>query len=46
MVWQLRDVSPHDVEELVRLDDASSTARAEPTFPMADVVAAATERNS
>lgn len=45
MEWQLRDVSPHDVENLVRLDDASSTAHQEPTFPMAEVVAAVTDRN-
>lgn len=45
MKWQLRDVSPHDVEELVRLDDASSTAHQEPTFPMAEVVTAVTDRN-
>lgn len=45
MDWQLRDVSSHDVEDLVRLDDASSTAHEQPAFPMAEVVSAVTDRN-
>lgn len=42
--WQLRDVSPHDVETLVRLDGASSTAHQEPALPMAEVLAAVIDR--
>ena len=43
--WQLRDFAPSDLEELVRLDDASSTARQRPVFALADVVAAVSARN-
>lgn len=43
--WHLRDVAPADLEDLVRLDDASSTAHQDPAFTMAEVVAAITSRN-
>ncbi len=45
MDWHLRDVSPTDLEDLVRLDDASSTAHQEPAFTMSEVVGAIAERN-
>lgn len=45
MEWHLRDVAPPDLEDLVRLDDASSTAHEDPAFSMAEVVAAITDRN-
>lgn len=45
MPWLLRDVAPTDLEDLVRLDDASSTAHQDPAFPMAEVVSAITGRN-
>lgn len=43
--WQLRDFAASDLEELVHLDDASSTARQRPVFALADVVAAVSARN-
>lgn len=45
MDWHLRDAAPTDLEDLVRLDDASSTAHVDPAFPMAEVVAAIAERH-
>jgi len=43
--WQLRDFVPSDLEALVRLDDASSTAHQSPVFALSDVVAALSARN-
>jgi len=43
--WQLRDFVPSDLEELVRLDDASSTAHQAPVFALSDVVSAVSARN-
>jgi len=43
--WQLRGVVPEDLEDLVRLDDASSTTHELPVFPLADVVSATTSRH-
>ncbi len=45
MDWHLRDAAPTDLEDLVRLDDASSTAHVDPAFPMAEVVSAIAERH-
>lgn len=45
MEWHLRDVAPTDLEDLVRLDDVSSTAHQDPAFSMAEVVAAVTDRH-
>lgn len=45
MEWLLREASPQDVEDLVRLDDASSTAHEDPAFTMAEVVSAVTDRH-
>ena len=42
---QLRDFVPSDLEELVRLDDASSTAHQSPVFALSDVVSAVSTRN-
>lgn len=43
--WQLRDFVHGDLEELVRLDDASSTAGESPVFALSDVVAAVAMRS-
>lgn len=43
--WQLRDVTPADLEELVRLDEASSTTQQGPLFALADVVTAVSQRH-
>jgi len=43
--WHLRDFVPSDLEELVRLDDASSTAHQPPVFALSDVVSAISDRN-
>ncbi len=43
--WHLRDVTPADLEELVRLDEASSTTDQGPLFALADVVSAVLERH-
>ena len=45
MDWHLRDAAPTDLEDLVRLDDTSSTAHVDPAFPMAEVVAAIADRH-
>lgn len=42
--WQVREFAPEDLEDLVRLDDASSTTRQPPLFGLPDVVAALTSR--
>ncbi|MBS43806.1 MAG: AAA family ATPase [Nocardioides sp.] len=41
----MRDLEPTDLEDLVRLDDASTTSKREPAFPLADVVTATTDRH-
>lgn len=43
--WQLRDFVPSDLEEIVRLDDTSSTAHQPPVFALSDVVSAVSARN-
>ncbi len=43
--WSFRDIDPGDLEDLVRLDDSSTTAGQPPVFPLADVVAAVNERH-
>lgn len=42
--WQVRDLVPEDLEELVRLDDLSTTTQQPPLFALSDVVAALTSR--
>ncbi|MFZ5846243.1 MAG: AAA family ATPase, partial [Actinomycetota bacterium] len=42
--WQVRDFVLEDLEELVRLDDLSTTTRQPPIFGLPDVVAALTAR--
>jgi transitional endoplasmic reticulum ATPase len=42
--WQVRDFVPEDLEDLVRLDDASTTTKQPPLFGLPDVVAALTAR--
>lgn len=43
--WQLRDFVPSDLEDIVRLDDSSSTAHQRPVFALSDVVSAVSARN-
>ncbi len=43
--WHLRDFTPEDLEQAVRLDERSSTTEQRPVFPLADVVAALNERH-
>lgn len=42
--WQVRDFVPEDLDELVRLDDLSTTTKQPPLFALSDVVAALTSR--
>lgn len=43
--WHLRDFATEDLEQAVRLDEASTTTTQPPIFALADVVAALTARN-
>ncbi len=43
--WHLRDFTPEDLEQAVRLDEASSTTAEAPIFALADVVAALAARH-
>jgi transitional endoplasmic reticulum ATPase len=43
--WHLRDFTPEDLEQAVRLDEVSSTTAHPPMFSLADVVAALSARH-
>lgn len=43
--WHLRDFTPEDLEQAVRLDEVSSTTSHPPLFSLADVVAALSARH-